>query len=236
MARRFAAGEDLPERFKRSLFFVDRENRDAVVAAVRGVEKFSGGMHGDLGGFLWTRIILRERGNGLQGRQAASFRLIREDRHGRLHLIKQVSKLTVGMKRKMARAGAWLHLCEAGEQGGKNSFDRVEAVNDDLIESQVRDKGETIVWRSTNPVRMWTFLTLLIQAGAGMLNETAGGAESTVIVNGKRDDAATVVIRDQHECAILVEGYVARSSATRGHLIQKLERAGFRVDGKRADR
>ena len=69
-----------------------------------------------------------------------------------------------------------------------------------------------------------------------MLDEAAGSAETAISLDGKRGDAAAVVIRNQNECASFVEGDVARSRAARGHLIQKLERAGFRINGKRTDR
>src|SRR5208282_1557175 len=80
------------------------------------------------------------------------------------------------------------------------------------------------------------FLALLVRAGTGMLDETAGGAETAVIMDGKRRDAATVVIRDQYKRPILIERNVARTRAPRRNLIQKLECASFRIDSKGAHR
>jgi len=140
------------------------------------------------------------------------------------------------MKREMARARAGFHFRKAGKHRREDSSAGIEAVDDDLIKPQIGDEGEAVVRRCANPVGMRAFLALLVRAGAGMLDETAGCAEAAVVVNRKRGDAAAIVVRDQNEIAGFVERDVARSGAARGYLIQKLERAGFRVDGESAYR
>ena len=61
MAGRFAASQNLAERCERSLFFVDGEDRDAVMTAIRSVKKFSRRMHGNFGGLLGAGEIPGER-------------------------------------------------------------------------------------------------------------------------------------------------------------------------------
>src|SRR5580704_18699561 len=135
------------------------------------------------------------------------------------------------MKRKVAWAGAGFHLGEAGKHRRKDPLARVEAIDYDLIEAQIDGEREAIVGRGANPVGVRTFLALFIRAGAGMLDKAAGGAETSVIVNRERRDASAIVIRDQNEEAVFVERNMARSRAAGGHLIDELERAGFRIDG-----
>src|SRR5271170_2472912 len=234
MAWRFAARQDLSEGGESSLRRIDFENRDAIVAAIGSVKKFSGGVHSNFSGFLAAGIILGERGDVLQGFEGCGFFLVRKDRHGRINFVKDVRELAVRMKREMARAGTGFYFCKAGEQRRKDSFGRVEAIDNDLIEAQINGEREAIVRRRADPVGVRAFLALFVGAGAGMLNETGGGAERAVVVNRKRSDAAAIVIRYEGKGAILIQGNVARAGAARGDLIQELERAGFRVDGKRA--
>ena len=54
-------------------------------------------------------------------------------------------------------------------------------------------------------------------------------------MNGKRGDAAAVVIRNENVITGFVEREMARSRAARRDLIQELECAGFRIDSEGAD-
>src|SRR5579859_1791811 len=60
MPRRFAAGQNLSERFQRTFFLIDCKNGDAVVTAIRSVEILPGWVHGNLGGFFRAGVIIRQ--------------------------------------------------------------------------------------------------------------------------------------------------------------------------------
>src|SRR5579872_228814 len=122
------------------------------------------------------------------------------------------------MKCEVARTGAGRQFCKARKHRGKDPFARVKVIHDDLIEPQIDSESETIVRRCANPVGVRAFLALLVGARSRMLDEAAGGAEAAVIVNGKRGDAAAIVIRDQNKRAVLVERNVTGSRSARGHL------------------
>src|SRR3984957_18759682 len=138
------------------------------------------------------------------------------------------------MKRKVARAGAGFHFCKAGKHRRKGPFAGVKTIDDHLIETQIDGQSKAIVGRCANPVGVRAFLAFLVRTETGMLDETAGSPETSIFVNKKRGDAAAIVIGDQHVCPVLVEGNVTGSGTACGHLIEELESAGFRSDGKGA--
>src|SRR5580700_11856313 len=113
------------------------------------------------------------------------------------------------MKRKVARAGAGLHFRKAGKHGRKDPFAGIETIDKHLIETQIDGQSKAIVGRCADPVRVRARLAFLVETGTGMLNETAGGPETSILVNSERRDAAAIVIRDQHVRATLVDGNVA---------------------------
>src|SRR5580704_14758371 len=98
------------------------------------------------------------------------------------------------MKGQVPRAGAGFHFRKAGKHRRKDPFARVKTIDDDLIESQIDGESKAIVGRCANPVRVRAFLAFLIRTGTGMLNETAGGPETSILVNRKGRDAAAIVI------------------------------------------
>jgi len=57
------------------------------------------------------------------------------------------------------------------------------------------------------------FLALFVDAGAGVLHEGGGGADTAVFADGKNGDAAAVVVGDEDELAGFVEGDVAGAGA-----------------------
>src|SRR5271154_2241614 len=136
----------------------------------------------------------------------------------------------------MARARSRLYFCKAGKHRRKYSFISVEAVDDYLIQAKIDGQRETIVRRGPDPVRVRPFLAFLVRAGTRMLHESGGRAQAAVLMHGKRSDAAAIVIRNQNVRAGFVERDVTRPCASRGHLIQKFERAGLRINSKSAHR
>ena len=109
VARGLAAGRLVADRREPAGRGVDREDRDAVVAAVRAVEELARGMDLHLG----RRVARRD----LRPRRAASrwsgsrfkvpsLGVVVEGGHRAGHLVDHVGVPAVGMEREVARAGA----------------------------------------------------------------------------------------------------------------------------------
>ena len=74
----FAAGGKLAEGFKGAVRGIDGEDRDGVVAAVRSVKPFAGGMNGDFGGIIAAAKSVRQRGKNLEFGERAFLGIVRE--------------------------------------------------------------------------------------------------------------------------------------------------------------
>src|SRR5712692_907288 len=83
---------------------------------------------------------------------------------------------------------------------------------------------------------MGPFLSLLVDAGAVMLDEGAGRAKPAAGFNRKDAYASSGVILGQHMFACFVYDQMARPRSTRRLLIQQRQIPSSWVDGKCADR
>ena len=66
------------------------------------------------------------------------------------------------------------------------------------------DEDELIIVAGLYLVRVWTGLTILVHAGAGMLHKGRARAESAVLFDGKRRDVSAAVVRHQEIPSSLV--------------------------------
>src|SRR5437879_3891409 len=91
---------------------IDREDGDAVVAAIRSIKKLAVRMHFQLSRIIRSGKVLRQRRDGLQGLQLAGAPVISECRDEGPHLTERVGELPVGMEGKVARTRALRHWRE----------------------------------------------------------------------------------------------------------------------------
>src|SRR5688500_15284715 len=84
-------------------------------------------------------------------------------------------------------------------------------------------------------MRVRSFLTARIDAGALMLNLGGRFAEAAVLLHWIRRDAARPVIGNHDRFTGLVHDDVTRSGAVRGLIVELRKLPGFGIDRKRAD-
>lgn len=245
-----AAGGEIARLTQGSLLWIHRKDSDGVVAPVGRKEPSSTGVKGNFCRVVPAGKSLRQRGNPLK-LAIRSPRIVGKDRHGRLQFTENIHEIPVGRERHMAWTCAWaegrregvIRLCRAGLciQGRRVTSDEralggVEIVDEDTVETQVRDVRETIACRDPDPVSVRAFLALLVGAHGTCVRQERGMlAESSVREDGEYSDVARRVVGDKDVLAGFVEGYVARIFAERGKLIQQGELPALRIKSESAD-
>ena len=217
-------------------FLVHRKNGDAVVPAIRAVEKFPVWMQRDFGGSVVRRKILRQRGNGLHLGHRRVRGGVAEHGDRAAHFIDDVNEFSIMRKNQMARAGAGCHGRKRRFVRSEFGIRRVEVVYENLVQTEIAIEREAVVRRRQNEMRMRPGLTFWIRAGAGVLNGSRRFTQTAIGVNRQRGDAARAVICDHQAFACGVHGDMARAAAAGKLLVQQRELAGFGFKGKGAHR
>src|SRR5581483_5316382 len=113
----------------------------------------------------------------------------------------------------MARSYARIEFREGRIIRGESSFRGVVLVDQKLIEPKVIDKGEALIWREVDGVRVGRFLALGIRAVPSVLHESRGLAKFPVGKDGEDCDASAGIVGDQDVLARFVDEDVARIGA-----------------------
>ena len=111
-------------------------------------------MHLDLGGAVSLHRAVRECRNRLQFREHTAFGIVGKRGEGARDLIDNVRVLSVWMKREMARARTGGNFRERRIIGRQLPLFRVEAVNKQLVESEVGGDGESVVGIDVDRMRV----------------------------------------------------------------------------------
>src|SRR5262249_25169147 len=100
---------------------VDRKDGDAIVAAIRSIEKLAVRVHFDLCGVIGSGKVLRQGRDGLQALQGARGTVVRERGDEGSHFAERVGERPVGVECKMTWARVlgnwserWVVRCEGG--------------------------------------------------------------------------------------------------------------------------
>ena len=116
--------------------------------------------------------------------------------------------------------------------GSQGSLRSIEAINQQLIESEVRNHRKAIVGRERDGVGVRSFLPLRIYAGALVLHEPGSLPQPAVFQDRKHSRAAPRVIGDQRVPVGAIKSDVSRVFAVRGNLIQEREFPSLGIDGE----
>src|SRR5207244_11099842 len=156
------------------------------------------------------------------------------DRGGNVRAV--IGMPAIGMKSKVTGPRASTNLRRRRIIGLQRSSSGVVLVDHDFVQAQVGDDGKSVGGVQVDGMGMRSFLSLLVDAGAVMLDEGRGRAKPAVRFNRKDAHASSRVIGGQHMLACLVYDQMARSRSTRRSLIQQHQIPSSWVDGKCADR
>ena len=123
--------------------------------------------------------------------------------HRRRDFVAVVGKAAAGMKRKMPRAAAGRRFAEGRIVRRERSLGRVELVDQQLVEAQIRREGEAVVGRDVDRMGVRAGLPLLDRAGAFVLNGGGRLFERAVGLDRQRGDAAAAVVGDERTWPVL---------------------------------
>src|SRR5208282_5570953 len=72
-----------------------------------------------------------------------------------------------------------------------------------------------------------------VHARSGMLHETLYEAQTSVVLDRKRGDAAAIVVRHQNKSSALVQRNETWAGSMRRYLVELFQRAALAIDRKR---
>ena len=149
-----AAGRDL-DQLQRAVG-LDREDRDALVAAVGGVNEFAVGVDADLGGTVGVGDDEAggQGGDMLDGCGSAARGVVGADADRAVDFVQDVEEAPVAGELGVARPGAGRGGDECRVVWRECAGQEVEPVDKDAIEAEVGDQGETVVRRNGDGVRV----------------------------------------------------------------------------------
>src|SRR5450631_1460537 len=104
MAGRFSLGGLVLKALELACPRIDRENCDAIVPAVGGVNEPAGRMNFNFRAGAGVGKALGQSANGLGGLQFSAWAVVRADRERRGELVDDVSEPSQGMKCQVSRA------------------------------------------------------------------------------------------------------------------------------------
>src|SRR5262249_47125333 len=125
----------------------------------------------DLGSEVGAVVVTRQCGDSLDFFQRTGSRIVGECSDGGIQLVDHVREASIRAKYYVARPSAGLQRREGGLMRRQLALLRVEPVRHDFIQSEVADEREAIGGIERNAVGVRSFLTLLVDALARMLNE-----------------------------------------------------------------
>ena len=206
------------------------------MTAVGPVNELPARVHQDLGALARPLEARRQSGERLTFRQSSPPRVPGEgdDRAG--HLVDEVDVAPGGLEGEVARPGAGSNLGERRIVRLQRAVLRVEAIDEDLVETEIGHEGEAIGRVDPDAVRVGLCLALGIDAAALMLDRGGALAEAPIRVEPDDRDAAALVVGDQDIAVRRIERDVARVGAPARLLVDQREAARLRIDAERADR
>src|SRR5216683_2371097 len=160
----------------------------------------------------------RQSRNCLHFLQAAGATHISERSEGRVELIYYIRPTTVRVKCKVTRARAGFKLDPWCAVRGKFAVATIKAINHDLVQTKIGDKGVAIGFVQNNVVSMRPFLPFRIDAGAAVLDHVNGRTQ-TAVVYGQDCGVPAYVIRHQYKLADLVDSHMTGSTTQRRLLV-----------------
>jgi len=198
---------------------VDREDDDAIVTAVGGVEELAGFMDEDFGGLVGFGEAVRQGADCLDFGEFTGGGVPIEGGDGGSHFVDDVGVLAGGVEAKVARTAARSDFDDAVplEFGGGG----VVTVDGDLVRAEVARNQKTVVGREVHRVSVRAFLALFVDAGACVLVDGNGLAESAAGIHGHRGDAAAAVVGDGDGAALRVDRDVAGSASSGGDSVDE---------------
>ena len=116
--------------------------------------------------------IARQRRNRLRWGKRAGYRIEGKSRHGKIEFIDAVAKSFAGVQCEMPRPCAGFERALA--VGYKRCLDRIQRIDQDLVESQIAGDGKPTFRRGIDAMGVRRLLPLLVDAAAGVLHKAAG--------------------------------------------------------------
>ena len=158
VARSGAPGGLVAKRGQLTVLLVDPEHGDAVVAAVRAIEKLSAWVNKNLSG----AVSLNRVGNGRDGLQClelAALGPVANGGHRLLNFVNDVGELPVRVKAEVARARAGFQFgaVKLGLGDGTGFF--VEAEHKHLVDAEVGCEGKLVIRADMDRVGVRGLLT-----------------------------------------------------------------------------
>src|SRR5512133_1455829 len=133
------------------------------------------------------------------------------------------------MEGQVSRAGPAIELRVRRIVRSKGSGFRIEAIDQQLIQTQINCNCETIVGRGLDPVRVRTFLAFTVHARSCVLNESRSLADPAIALNWKYRDAPASIVGDQYILPGLVERDIAGIGSSRSDFVQETQLTGLAV-------
>ncbi len=134
----------------------------------------------------------------------------------------------------MPRPGARRELARWQIVRRQPSSFSVEAVDEHFIQPEIGSQCEAATGIEADRMGMGTSLTLGVGDLPFMLYDGRRLPQAAVVLDGKHSDVAPQIIRHQREFSLAIDRDVARGSALRRLLIERLQPARRRINGKGA--
>ena len=158
VARGGSPGGLVAKRGQLAVLLVDPEHGDAVVAAVRAVEKLAAWVNEDLGSAVSLDRV-GHGGDGLQCLESAALGPVAKGGHRLLNLVDDVGEFAAWVKAEVARAGAGFQLGAVKLGLGDCAGFFVEPEHQHLVDAEVGCEGELVVRADMDRVGVRGLLT-----------------------------------------------------------------------------
>ena len=139
------------------------------------------------------------------------------------------------MEVEVSRSGAGRSTHPGDVVGRQGAVVQVKVVDQQLVDAQIRSKGQAVGGVQDDRVGVRTGLPHGVDAVSLVLNEAGERSQASVRLDRQHRHAAAAVIGQQHIRLGGVHADVARDLAARELLVQVGECAGGRIDGIRLD-
>src|ERR1700733_10216961 len=145
MSRALALRGNVLDQSQRPFIRIDGKDCNAVMAAVRGIEKLAGRMDLDLSILIQAGEAFRDGGDGLQRMQNTTRGVVIENGNCRPHLVDHISELSVGMKREVSGPVSGTGFGKWRIVKRERAFCTVKFVDQRFVEAEIVHNSETIV-------------------------------------------------------------------------------------------
>lgn len=233
VARDRAAGGDVFDEGEFAGGGVAGEDREAVVAAVGGVDKAVVGMDPDFGARFRAVVIGGEGGEGLDRREGAGGSVVAEGAERRVELVEDVEMFSVAGELAVARTGAGRDGGVAGFVAGEGAGGGIEGKREDAVEAEIGDVGEAVVGRKRDGVRVGFFLAVGARAErAFVLDQRRARLEFAVGCEWKGGGVAAAVAGNEDEAGVAVDGEVGDAAGAGGFGVEAGELASGAIESE----